>query len=92
MFWGEYDQQHAQANLRRSLSSLNERLSFEWLIIEREAISLINPTNLWLDVEEFIRQLNNFRQHGCEQQGICPECVRRLEATVTPLPGDFRKD
>ena len=89
MFWGEYDQQHAQANLRRNLSSLNARLSFEWLIIEREAISLVNPTNLWLDVEEFIHRLNNFRQHGCEPQGICPECVGHLEATVTLYRGDF---
>jgi len=89
LFWGEYDQVHAQSNLRRNLSSLNKNLKFDWLVTSREAIGLRSFTDLWVDTEEFIAQQDLFRNHGCQQWETCPECLEHLKKGVKLYRGDF---
>ena len=43
LFWPEYDQQHAQSNLRRTLASLNKSLRIDLLEADREKIGLRKP-------------------------------------------------
>ena len=50
LLWPEYDQRHAYAALRRTLSALNTALGGYGLVIERESIALdIKPTcgSMW---------------------------------------------
>ena len=53
LFWPEFDQQHAQSNLRRTLSSLNKSLQVKLLEADRDKIGLIDRSKVWLDVECF---------------------------------------
>src|SRR5882724_10893770 len=53
LLWPDYDQTHARATLRRTLSALNKALAGAWLQIERETISLNQHHDFWLDVNEF---------------------------------------
>src|SRR6266704_1048751 len=53
LLWPEYDQPHARATLRRTLSALHKTLAGSWLHIEREAISLEQLEHFWLDVDAF---------------------------------------
>jgi ATP/maltotriose-dependent transcriptional regulator MalT/DNA-binding SARP family transcriptional activator len=89
LFWGEYDQVHALSSLRRNLSSLNKSLKFDWLVTRRETISLRSYTDLWVDTEEFMAQQDLFRNHGCQQWEICPECLEYLKMGVKLYRGDF---
>jgi LuxR family maltose regulon positive regulatory protein len=89
LFWGEYDQVHALSSLRRNLSSLNKNLKFDWLVTRRESIGLRSFNDLWVDTEEFITQQDLFRNHGCQQWEICPECLEHLKLGVKLYRGDF---
>src|SRR5512139_462661 len=57
LFWPEYDQQHALANLRRHLSSLAKILPEKLFEADRERIGLRREGWLKIDVDEFIEQL-----------------------------------
>ncbi len=60
LFWPEFDEVRAPANLRRSLAALRAALPGEWLAAERDRIGVrraeaqMSPgTNeLWIDVRE----------------------------------------
>src|SRR2546430_3791482 len=53
LLWPEFDQTHARATLRRTLSTLNKALGGSWLEISREYISLNFNAGIWVDVDEF---------------------------------------
>src|SRR5436305_15047193 len=53
LLWPEYDQPHARATLRRTLSTLNKALEGPWLNVDRETIGLGASTDLWIDVVVF---------------------------------------
>ncbi len=42
LFWPEFDQKRAQANLRRALSSLNKSLQAPLIETDREKVGLVN--------------------------------------------------
>src|SRR5512133_3734128 len=56
LLWPDYDQAHARAALRRTLSTLNRALGPEsstWLDIEREQVRLNTAAkSLWSDIDE----------------------------------------
>lgn len=56
--WPEFDQSHALSNLRRNLSSLSQCLPPGILETDRERVGLRRIDVLWLDVEEFRKQLS----------------------------------
>ena len=89
LFWPEYDQQHALANLRRALSSLNKSLRGELLAADREKIGLRDGQRVWLDVDEFRRQVAVSKSHAHRDGQACAECLRSLEGAVELYRGDF---
>jgi len=89
LFWPEYDQQHAQANLRRVLSSLNKSLQGELLEADREKIGLKDRSKVWLDVECFQGLLSATKNHTHANGQACPECLRLLEEAIQLYRGDF---
>ena len=64
LFWPDYDQIYARANLRRTLSSLNGVLGKNWLEVERESIALPSKAELWVDVRHFHYLLTSCATHG----------------------------
>jgi len=89
LFWPEYDQQHALANLRRTLSSLNKSIRAELLDADREKISLKDHKKVWLDVEEFQKLLSTPKDHTHPQNQACSDCLRSLEEAIQLYRGDF---
>ncbi|MEZ4863932.1 MAG: BTAD domain-containing putative transcriptional regulator [Caldilineaceae bacterium] len=51
LLWPGYRQQDARANLRRTLSVLNQSLPGEWLLTTRHTIALNPEANLWVDLQ-----------------------------------------
>ncbi len=88
LLWPDYDQSHARAALRRTLSALNKALAGEWLETDRETIGLKPGDNLWLDVEQFQRRLAACRTHGHSAGEVCPACLSPL----TEAAGLYRDD
>jgi LuxR family maltose regulon positive regulatory protein len=89
LFWPEYDQKHALANLRRTLSSLNKSLQGELLLADREKIGLRDHKTVWLDVEEFQKILSKVKDHTHPKNQTCSDCLRSLEEAVALYQGDF---
>ena len=89
LFWPEFDQQHAQSNLRRTLSSLNKSLQVKLLEADRDKIGLIDRSKVWLDVECFQGLLSATKNHTHANEQSCPECLRLLEEAVQLYRGDF---
>lgn len=89
LFWPEYDQQHAMANLRRGLSSLARSLPLEMLEVDRDTIGIKRQDSLVVDVDEFNQQLSYANQHTHPANTCCPECLAYLEKAVTLYRGNF---
>ncbi len=89
LFWPEYNQQRAQANLRRVLSSLNKSLLGDMLLADREKINLKDSKDIWLDVEQFQYLRSAPKKHAHPKEHICPDCLRSLEEAVQIYRGDF---
>lgn len=88
LFWPEYDQQHASANLRRSLYSINHELGPDLIISNRENV-MVNPSCLfWQDVQEFRLLLAGVKSHNHES-GVCAECIDNLEKAIALYRGSF---
>ncbi|HWQ13722.1 MAG TPA: AAA family ATPase [Roseiflexaceae bacterium] len=86
LLWPDYDQAHARATLRRTLSALNKALGGEWLDAGRETVSL-RREDLWLDVEEFGRCVAGCARHSPGQD--CDACLRPLAEAAGLYRGDF---
>src|SRR5579863_7700209 len=62
LLWPEYDQTHARAALRRTLSTLNKALAGDWLDLDRETIGLNLHSDLWLDIDAFYQHIAATRE------------------------------
>jgi DNA-binding SARP family transcriptional activator len=51
--WPGYGQRDARANLRRTLSALNQALPGEWLLTTRQSIGLNPEADIWVDTHRF---------------------------------------
>src|SRR2546423_3474424 len=89
LLWPEYDQAHARATLRRTLSALNKALAGPWLQIERETIVLDWQHDFWLDVDEFRTQLASCRSHQHPPAFVCDACLEALNRVATLYTADF---
>ena len=89
LLWPEFDETHARATLRRTLSTLNKALDGNWLEISREYISLNFNAGIWLDVDEFHNLLFECRSHDHLPTETCSKCVKPLSAAVELYGGDF---
>src|SRR5215471_16274049 len=89
LLWPEFDQTHARATLRRTLSTLNKALGGHCLEISREYINLDYNAGIWVDIDEFHKLLSRCQSHNHGQGEVCPECTQPLQAAVELYRGDF---
>lgn len=89
LLWPDYDQPHARATLRRTLSALHKALAGEWLHIERETISLEQRADFWLDVAEFRTNLATSQDHHKQPEEICAACLELLNRALALYSDDF---
>ncbi len=89
LLWPEYDQPHARATLRRTLSTLNKALEGPWLNVDRETIGLEASPDLWIDVVVFYKRLEECRTHGHPAAETCLDCLMPLTEAVALYRDDF---
>jgi DNA-binding SARP family transcriptional activator len=89
LFWPEFDQTAARANLRRELSQLRRVLGDEHMQVDGEEVSLRRGSNFWLDVAAFQACLEQCRHHEHGAQAICPACLPLLQAATDLYTADF---
>lgn len=89
LLWPEYDQPHARATLRRTLSSLHKALAGAWLQIDRETIGLKQQDGFWLDVEAFRSLLTDYHTHQHQAGELCTNCLAGLNRAVTLYRDSF---
>jgi DNA-binding SARP family transcriptional activator/Tfp pilus assembly protein PilF len=89
LLWPEYDQSHAYAALRRTLSALNKALGGYGLAIERETIGVDDQADVWIDAEQFQHRLAECRKHGHAENEMCARCIEPLTQAVDLYREDF---
>lgn len=89
LLYPDYDQPHARAALRRTLSSLNAALNDDTLDINRETLALNPQTNLCVDVIEFERALAECKSHQHPASVVCDNCVPALTRAAELYRDDF---
>lgn len=89
LLWPEYDQAHARATLRRTLSTLNKALGGPWLEVDREHIGLNFEAGIWVDVHEFHNYLAECRSHHHPANETCSACLHPLSQAVALYDDDF---
>ena len=89
LLWPEYDDEHARSALRRTLSTLRAALDAPHLVIDRETVSLIPGTGLWVDVTEFRARLAACRTHGHAAADVCHACLAPLAEAAALYRDDF---
>ncbi len=89
LLWPDYDQTHARATLRRTLSALNKALAGNWLSIDRERVSLNIISHIRVDVDEFYSHLVECKTHGHPASEVCSACLDPLAKAVALYRDDF---
>jgi predicted ATPase/DNA-binding SARP family transcriptional activator len=89
LFWPEYDQDRAYANLRRTLWALNKAVGKEWLDVDQDTLGLRREADFWLDVDVFRDKLAECQTHDHDEAATCPACIPPLTAAVTLYRDDF---
>ena len=88
LLWPDYDQTHARATLRRTLSALNKALGGAWLDAGRETVSL-SREDLWMDVAEFGARVAECVRHAAPGDEACKACLGPLSEAAGLYRGDF---
>ncbi len=89
LFWPEFDEVRAPANLRRSVATIRAALPGEWLAAERNRIGIIPSSVLWVDVRESRQLIAWVKGHSHDDADACPDCRTRLEQAADLFGGDF---
>ena len=89
LFWQEYDQSGALANLRRDLSRLKSILGGDVLVADRMQVELNPQAGIWLDVAVFRDQVMRTQGHTHPHERLCDECQEVLEYAANLYGGDF---
>jgi LuxR family transcriptional regulator, maltose regulon positive regulatory protein len=88
LFWPEFDQVHALANLRRALGSLTRTLPPGILEANREFIRWTEPPLVEVDVSDFRSGTAEVRSHS-HDVAPCSACLDVLQHLVDLYRGDF---
>jgi DNA-binding SARP family transcriptional activator len=88
LLWPDYDDAHARAALRRTLSALGKGLRGGWLATDRTSIAL-DRKRLWVDLERFRALLEEIATHGHQPAETCPACLQPLREAAALHRGDF---
>jgi DNA-binding SARP family transcriptional activator/pimeloyl-ACP methyl ester carboxylesterase len=89
LFWPDYDQSGALANLRRELSRLREHLGENVLAIDRSQAGIDPRVEMSLDVAAFQTLVKKAQQHAHNREDQCGECSAMLKEAVEIYHGDF---
>ena len=89
LFWPDFDQVRAPANLRRSLASLRATLPGEWLAAKRDSIQVLPSDALWVDVLQARQLVAGVKEHEHDGEEVCPACRDRLDQAAALFTGDF---
>ncbi len=104
LFWPDYDQHRAYANLRRTLWAINKALGAAWLEADADTVGLASApatdaagTGVWVDVVEFRARLAEggaaggkaAPRHGHAAAESCPACLAALAAAASLYRDDF---
>lgn len=89
LFWPEYDQSGARANLRRDLSYLKQTLGNDMLEVTRTDVRLIAEAAWRLDTADFTARLAEVQAHAHPPGRLCPACQTALAEAVDLYTGDF---
>jgi DNA-binding SARP family transcriptional activator len=89
LLWPDYDESHARATLRRTLSALNKALASDVLEVDREHLGLAKGAGLQLDVDAFHAHLAACLTHGHAAGGVCLRCLDPLAQAVAIYGDDF---
>jgi predicted ATPase/DNA-binding SARP family transcriptional activator len=89
LFWPDYTQARAHANLRRTIWTLKDALGKEWVAAEQESFSLVRSPGLWLDVDEFRRLLLTGGTHDHPAHEVCSACLPHLSQAAKLYRDDF---
>jgi predicted ATPase/DNA-binding SARP family transcriptional activator len=71
LLWPNLDQQRALAALRRALATLKKAGLAPWLETERETIRLNPADNIWIDIAQFYRRLENCLVADDQANTVC---------------------
>lgn len=89
LFWPNYDQSSALANLRRDLSRLKELFGENMLTADRLHAGLVSRVEMSLDVTVFRALVKKTKKHAHTQENLCGECFNTLTEAVEIYRGDF---
>ena len=88
LLWPEYEEGHARAALRRTLSALNRALGGRGLVVNRSSLG-VRPDQLWVDVERFRALLAGCAQHPGQRAATCQACREGVGRAVALYRDDF---
>jgi predicted ATPase/DNA-binding SARP family transcriptional activator len=88
LFWPDYEQSRAFANLRRTLWSLKKGIGEAYLEIDEEAVTLVQD-EIWSDAKTFRSLLAEVDNHEHEEIDRCTACLSSLQSAVALYTGDL---
>jgi DNA-binding SARP family transcriptional activator len=89
LLWPEFDQKHARAALRRTLSTLKNAVSPGMLQIDGELVSIASGAPLWVDVNRFHELSASPGQGSSTAPETHDDCLERLAEAAALYKGDF---
>ena len=89
LFWPNYSQSRARANLRRCISELKASLGGDVLLIEQENLSLSPSSILRTDLFTFQEHLSACESHEHPAGTVCSECLPLLAEAASLYKNDF---
>ncbi len=93
LFWPDYDQSGARANLRRDISRLRQTIGEEFVDLEGDQVRIADEAGVTTDVAIFHRLVDLAISHGHSlREGstpLCPSCFSALTRAVELYGGDF---
>jgi TolB-like protein len=89
LLWSPYGRAEGHSALRRTLSTLRSALGDEFLDAEREAVSLTESPDTWIDLSRCKELLALAGGHAHAQQTICRRCLPLLKEAARLYRGEF---
>jgi len=83
LLWPDADSSRAYAYVRQALWEINQSVGEGWVVAERDMVGLNPEADLWLDVAQFRRLLED-----CSQGDGCAACL----PVLTEAAGQYRDD
>jgi DNA-binding SARP family transcriptional activator len=89
LFWPEFDQTTARANLRRELAQLRRVLGAQLVEVEGDEVCLQRESALWVDVAAFAALLAPCHHPDHAAHTVCPACLPLLQSAADLYTADF---